>query len=127
MATLDVSFVPICAEFSDTFQVQQRPETITQFGRSQVTAGASQPILGTIYPTGDNSLQRQEDKQYGRKTLTCVTLYRLRTSSPGAQPDFVFYRGNIYLVSSVNDYSQYGAGFVEATLSSVESIDAPPQ
>jgi hypothetical protein len=127
MATLDVSEIPQCAEFADTFQVTQRPETINQYGRSQISAAVSQPILGTIYPTGDNALQRQEDKQYGRKTLTIVTQYRLRTASPGAQPDFVYYRGNAYVVREVNDYSQYGGGFVEAVCSSLEAIDTPPQ
>ena len=127
MASLDVSDVPICAEFSDVIQVQQRPETISQYGRSQVSTSAPIAVLATIYPTGDNSLQRQTDHQFGRKTLTVVTPYRLRTSSPGAQPDYVFYRGNIFIVTEVRDFSQYGAGFVEEVCSSVESIDVPPQ
>lgn len=127
MPTLDVSDVPICAEFGDTFQVQRRPETVNQFGRSTVTNPQALTQVGTIYPTGDNDLVRQEDQQHGRKTLTIVTPYRLRTASPGAQPDFVYYRGNIFVVSQVRDYTQYGAGFVEAICSSIEAIEAPPQ
>lgn len=127
MATLDVSEIIVCAEFADTFQVEQRPETLSQSGRSQVTPAGPTTQLGVIYPTGDNRLQRQADKEFGLKTLTCVTTYRLRTASPGAQPDRVYYRGNIYIVTEVEDYSQYGAGFVVAQLSSVQSIDSPPQ
>jgi hypothetical protein len=131
MATLDVSQVPICAEFGDTFQVQQRTDQLSQTGRStagQIWSGPG-PItcIGTIYPTGENSLVRQEDQQHGLKTLTIVTPYRLRTTAPGCQADVVYYRGNMFIVKEVNDYTPFGAGFVEAVCSSVESIDIPPQ
>jgi galactose-6-phosphate isomerase len=126
MATLDVSWVPLEAEFADRFDVVRRPETISESGRSsttQVTATA----FGTVYPTGDNSLVRQADYELGRKTLTVVTPYRLQQAAPGYQPDVVLYRGNQYVVSALEDFSQYGAGFVVAQLSSISAIDAPPQ
>jgi hypothetical protein len=126
MATLDVSDIPICAEFSDRFDVLRRPETVSEFGRS-VTSQVTASAVGTIYPTGDNSLVRQADFEISRKTLTCVTPYRLQQAAPGFQPDLVLYRGNQYVVSAVEDYSQYGAGFVVAQLSSVIAIDTPPQ
>jgi hypothetical protein len=116
----------VCAEFADRFDVLRRAETISEFGRSsttQVTATA----YGTIYPTGDNNLVRQADFEIGRRTLTCVTPFRLQQAAPGFQPDLVLYRGNQYVVSAVEDYSQYGAGFIVAQLSSVIAIDQPPQ
>jgi galactose-6-phosphate isomerase len=126
MATLDVSDIPICTEFSDRFDVVRRPEVISQSGRS-VTTQVTATAYGTVYPTGDNSLVRQADYELGRKTLTCVTPYRLQQAAPGYQPDVVLYRGNQFVVSSVEDFSQYGAGFVAAQLSSISAIDAPPQ
>ena len=127
MPTLDVSDIPICAEFGDVFQVQQRPEALNQHGRSQVSPLAPINAVGTIYPTGDNKLVRQADFERGVKTLTIVTPYRLRTAAPGMQPDYVFYRGNIFVVSAVEDYSQYGAGIVVAQVSSIEALQVPPQ
>lgn len=126
MATLDVSFVPGCAEFGDIFQVVRRAEAIDNFGRSSTTQVIA-TALGTIYPTGDNRLVRQEDYQRGAKTLTLVTTYRLQQAAPGYQPDVVLFRGNQFVVTSVEDFSQYGAGFVVAECSSMLSIDAPPQ
>lgn len=126
MARIEVSWVPMSAQFADRFDVIRRPEVISQFGRAtteQVVATA----IGTIYPTGDNSLVRQTDYELGRKTLTCVTTYRLQIAAPGHQPDVVLYRGNEYIVTAVEDYSQYGAGFVVAQLSSIRAIDQPPQ
>ena len=128
MPTLDVSDVPICAEFSDTFEVLRRPEVISEHGRAYIRRGdAPQIAVGTIYPTGDNSLVRQEDYQTGAKTITVVTPFRLRTASEGFQPDYLMYRSTMYIVKKVNDWSPYGAGFIEAECSSVLSQDAPPQ
>lgn len=127
MPSLDVSDIPVCAEFGDTFDVLRRPEQITQFGRVTLGPEVRATMVGTIYPTGDNSLVRQEDFQRGAKTLTIVTPYRLRTGGPGYQPDFVMYRSVVYVVRSVEDYTQYGAGFVAAECSSIESIESPPQ
>jgi hypothetical protein len=127
MPTLDVSDIPLCAEFADRFDVIRRPETISQSGRSVPSQVTVAGLLGTIYPTGDNSLVRQTDYQLGRKTLTIVTPYRLQMAAPGYQPDLVLYRGNQYVVSAIEDFSQYGAGFIVAEVSSILAIDAPPQ
>jgi|KBSMisStandDraft_5_1062788.scaffolds.fasta_scaffold218774_4 hypothetical protein len=126
MASLDVSDIPLCDEFSDRFDVLRRPETLDHHGRSatsQVVASAR----GTIYPTGDNSLVRMADFEAGRKTLTIVTTYRLQQASPGHQPDLILYRGTEYVISRVEDYSQYGAGFIVAEASSILATPSPPQ
>jgi galactose-6-phosphate isomerase len=127
MATLDVSDVVICEELSDRFDVIRRPEVISQSGRSVTTQVTVPGLLGTIYPSGDNSLVRQADYELGRKTLTICTTYRLQQAAPKHQPDLVLYRGNQYVVSNVKDWSPFGAGFVEAECSSIIPIDAPPQ
>src|SRR5215831_6705851 len=108
MATLDVSDIPVCAEFSDTFQVIRRPETIDYHGRVDIIEAPPVAVLGTIYPTGDNSLVRQSDFERGSETYTCVTPFRLRQAGPGHQPDMILYRGDVFIVTEVEDYSQYG-------------------
>jgi galactose-6-phosphate isomerase len=126
MPTLDVSWVTQEPEFADMFQVLRRPETISQTGRS-VTSQVTATAYGTIVPTGDNSLVRQTDYELGRKTLTIYTTYRLQQAAPGYQPDLVLYRGNQYVVSSVEDFSAFGEGFIVAEVSSIIAIDTPPQ
>ena len=101
MATLDVSDIPVCVEFSDDFQVLRRAETIDALGRS-TTAQVIASARGTIYPTGDNSLVRQDDYEAGKRTLTIVTPYRLQGPAPGFQPDLILYRGNQYVVSPLS-------------------------
>jgi galactose-6-phosphate isomerase len=126
MASLDVTWIPLCAEFSDAFEVVRRPEQISQFGRVELN-GSTIVAYGTIYPTGDNSLVRKDDHQRAAKTLTVVTPFRLHMSAPGMQPDLILYRGNTFIVSAVRDYTQFGAGFIEAECSSIEAQDLPPQ
>lgn len=126
MATLDVSQIPLSAEFQDSFTVLARQEQIGDSGRVTVTAQTSTQ-RGTLYPSADNSLIRQEDQQHGVKTLTIVTPYRLQMASDGRQPDYIAYRGVMYMIRSVQDFTQYGAGFVVAEGSSLRGIDAPPQ
>lgn len=126
MATLDVSDIPLCPEFSDSFEVLSRVEQIDDKGRLRVMPVLA-TALGTIYPTGDQSLQRGVDFESGAKTLTIVTTYRLKSASPGTQPDAISYRGTEYIVTGVEDYSQYGAGFVVAQASSIDEVPAQPQ
>jgi galactose-6-phosphate isomerase len=127
MATLDVSDVPICAEFADTFQVLRRIEVVDGSGRSITTTEVIATPLGTIYPTGDNGLTREAEYEAGHKSLTIVTPYRLQGPAPGFQPDLIEYRGNEFVITDIEDYSQYGAGFVVAQATSIEAIQSPPQ
>lgn len=126
MATLDVAWVCECGEFVNQFEVVRRQEHVSQFGRAEVIAEPTQFALGTIFPTGDNSLQRQADFETSSKTMTIITRYPLRTSSPGYQPDIVLYQGNTYIVQSVKDWMQIGSGFVEAEVTSLDAQPSPP-
>lgn len=47
--------------------------------------------------------------------IMITTRFRLRDGKSGYSADIVTVCGKNYTVSSVNDYSQYGRGFVEAT------------
>ncbi len=42
------------------------------------------------------------------------------------QPDIVKWKGDCFLVKSVDDYTQYGAGMVIAECVSQDFDDAPP-
>jgi galactose-6-phosphate isomerase len=126
MPTLEVSWVTQEPEFADMFQVLRRPETISQSGRS-VTSQVTKTAYGTIVPTGDNSLVRQADYELGRRTITVYTTQRLQMAAPGYQPDLILYRGNQYVVSNIEDFSAFGAGFIAAECSSILAIDTPPQ
>src|SRR5579871_6678910 len=105
----------------ETFTVLRRFETVNSYGESTVTT-KQYPAVGSVTPGGDNSLSREDAFQTEAKTITVVTAFLLRgpSTNPAGQnfqPDIVVWRGDSYVVRSLNDYSRYGAGLVEAECS----------
>lgn len=132
MPDLDVNDLILDPEVAATgFQVLRRRETVTDQGRTSVNI-ATYAAFGSIVPSGDNSLIREEGYGIGAKTINVITNFWLRHQAqdgPGGyryQPDIVVWNGNKYLVKAVNDYSQFGQGFVEAECSSMDMIDQTP-
>lgn len=131
MPQMDISHVllhPMIA--GERFTVMRRQETVNNLGKSVITA-TSVTAIGSVVPTGDNSLVREEAFQTQAKTIKVTTKFRLRGVSKDAgalnyQPDIVVWKGNNYLVRTVDDYTQYGAGMVEAECSSIDLVDQAP-
>jgi hypothetical protein len=125
MAEIDVSDIaldPMVA--GETFQVLRRQDTINDFGESS-TQDVLLPGVGAVFPSGDNSLLREEAFQTMQNVITVVTQFALRGSGVDEsgtkfQPDIVLWGGNYYQVRSTNNFNQYGAGFVEAECISID-------
>lgn len=86
-------------------------------------------LVGAIYPVGDNSLMREEAFQSQMNAIEVVTTFRLRGASKDLdtgnefQPDLVFYKGAYYAVRTLNDFSSYGAGFIQAECIQFDWVD----
>jgi len=128
---IDVSDVltdPMIA--GESFTVTRRREIVNDFGEVG-TENTSLPALGSIVPVGSNSLLREDALQTQSKTIRVISTFRLRGVAETVdgskwQPDIVFWNGDHYLVKTVDDYSSYGAGLVEAECSSIDFEDKPP-
>lgn len=111
------------------FVVVRREEVVNVHGESELVETRIDAV-GSVQPTGDNSLVREEAYQTQAKTLKVVTTFLLRGESKAAgrsyQPDLVLWQGDYYLVRTVEDYSQYGAGMVDAECTSVDHVDDAP-
>lgn len=138
MPDIDVSDLTFDSDIAgEAFGVIRRQEVVGANGVSVITAttlpAAGQPaIVGSITPTGDNSLVREEAFQTQAETVTVITAFRLRGASKDAngnsfQPDIVVRSdGSQYLVASVKSWAAFGAGFVEAECTSFDfSATAP--
>ena len=131
MPQIDVSDVlldPVVA--GEAFTVQRRIETVNNFGQSTISVETF-PAVGAITPSGDNSLVRDEAYQTNAKSIQVLTAFRLRgAAKDGAgnryQPDLVLWKGDSFVVRMVSDYSQYGAGFVQADCVSIDLLDQAP-
>jgi hypothetical protein len=135
MSFIDVSDVlldPMIA--GQEFLVVRRQQTVNNFGET-VIGQAVFSALGSVTPVGANSLLREEAYQVQQKTLRVVTSARLRGVSEDVagvqfQPDLIYWpvspSGDYFLVKVLNDYSQFGAGVVEAECASIDYSDLPP-
>jgi hypothetical protein len=129
----EVTLDPIVA--GETFLVTRRMEAINQYGeRTESTITYS--AIGSVTPTGDNSLVREEAYQLQNKTIRVITTFMLRAPSKAPpqptlsqsdyDPDIVTWRGDFYVVKNVSDYSQYGAGMIEAECAGIDYVDQAP-
>ena len=90
-------------------------------------------VVASVTPTGDNSLVREEAFSAQAQSIKVITPYRLRgqtkESSTGQSflPDIVIWHNDSYIVRVVNDFTPYGAGFVEAECESIDYQQAPAQ
>jgi hypothetical protein len=140
MPDIDVSDVLGDPDVAGTlFTVIRRQETVNNFGRPVLTTStypdpAADPPLqqpfGAIYPTGDNSMVRADAYTTQSDTITVVTPFRLRGPSKSAgvtyQADIVLWEGTHYIVKTVNDYSKFGAGMIQAECTAYDyNVQAP--
>lgn len=137
MPQIDVTDVltdPMVA--GEMFTVIRREEVINNFGESvlapkTITKDAyGNFINGSISPTGDNSIAREDAYQTQSKGIKVITSFRLRGPSKvgvkSYQPDIVVWAGNNFEVRSLNDYTSFGVGMIEADCVGIDYIDKAP-
>ena len=131
MPEIDVTDVLLDSEIAgEAFIVERRTETVGQNGQSTVAIAQIQ-AYGAIQPEGDNDLIRTEDYDVQSKSVVVITNFRLRGVSQDAQgkeykPDIVIWKGNSFIVKTVEDFSQYGGGMIEALCTSEDFVDQAP-
>jgi len=125
----DVILDPMVA--GQSAQVLRRRQEVGDNGEDTVTLSPLIPIVCGIWPSGDNKLVRTEDYSTLGQEFTIVTTFRLRgqtrEQSTGRSylPDLVMHDGNAYIVNQINEYTHYGAGFIEATCESIDYQQNP--
>jgi len=112
MPDLDVTELLGDPDFCESVVVTRRAETVGANGRSSVSS-STQTVQAVVAP-GVSRTFRLPEGQGAEGTVTVHTTFRLTGPANGYQPDLVQWRGSQYTVMEVNDYSHFGAGFVEA-------------
>lgn len=138
MAFVDVG-METCLDpmLSDAFTVTRRPEVMTSKGRSSVPAPVVYtrsrrrglpPPVGVVTVASPNDLERLDDQDRAGRNISIVTRFPLQmTASYGGvkyKPDQIYWRGDTFIVKSVDPYPQFGAGFVQAIAGSIDHQDA---
>lgn len=132
MPEIDVTEVLLDSDIAgESFVVIRRTELVNIFGERTNPYGNKRELaIGSVTPTGENSLVREEGFQTQTKTIKVITPTLLRGTAKYAgqkfDPDIVLWRGDYYVVRTVEDYSQYGVGMIEAECSSTDYVEQPP-
>ncbi len=125
MALLDVTEILNDPDFVDTFTVQRRSEVIGVNGRSQQTVQTFSNVVGVVTAIGPSDLDRQDGYQTMRRSISIVTKFRIQGEATGIQPDIIVWRGDNFVVKSLEPYPQFGVGFVQVECTSMDQTDVP--
>lgn len=133
MPEIDVTEVLLGADIAGTtFSVIRRREVVGDDGIAVLYQRTISGVLGSVTPTGENSLIREEAHSAQHKTIMVVTSFRLRGSSRDSlgaswQPDLVLWRGGYFIVRTVDDFSQFGVGMISADCETFNYVPQPPR
>ena len=137
MSTIDVTSVLFDTDIAgQQFQVVRRQQVVNTYGETILAVASPVDVIGSITPTGGtlfaqgNSLIRTEAYTTQSKTIKVITTYRLR--GPGKdsgnlyQPDIILWNGDSYVVTTLNEYTAFGVGFVEVDCISIDyTVEVP--
>jgi len=128
MPMLDVSVALTNPYTQDSFDVHRKQEIVNSYGESCIELQLIQGVKGVVFPEGSNDLARRPEAELTTKTLVIITRFALRGESNDSntngsyQPDTVFWRGTYYIVSRVEDYSNFAAGFSKCQLTETTMV-----
>jgi hypothetical protein len=131
MPSIDVSDLLLDGEIAgETFTVLRRRQVVNGHGNVAIVTTVIPDVIGSITPTGDQSIVRAEAYQTQANTIKVITPFLLRgISKEGGNsflPDVVVWSGVNYEVKSLNDWARYGSGFMEAECVSIDLEDEAP-
>lgn len=114
MPFLDVSDVLCDPEFVDRKLTCTRQAQSVGSDGLAVNTPTVTPFFGVVTSNRGDVLQRLAEGSRIQGSITIHTRFLLQDGRNGSDADLVTWQGRQYTVTNVNDYSTYGAGFVDA-------------
>jgi galactose-6-phosphate isomerase len=108
MALLDVSDVLLDPDFADSLQVERVKKTVGTNGLA-IETSRKYPISGVVTNANGDRLKRLS---IGERVDGSILVHCRFVMNEG---DVITWKGRRYTVTSVDDYSNFGRGFVAAT------------
>jgi hypothetical protein len=125
---VDVSDILVDPDLADSFTVNRRNTSTDVHGRVVNVTQVINNVIGVVNAASGNDLERHPEIQLMGRHLSIVTRFRLTGPAQGVQPDIIQWQGDYYVVQALDPYPQYGVGFVQAIVGSIDSMDvALPQ
>jgi hypothetical protein len=92
-------------------------------GRS-TTTDTPTTIKAVVTMAGPNDLDRMPDADVFNRVISVVSRYKIKGEVTGYKPDLITWRGDQYLVKTLDPYPQFGSGWVQALCGSIDLVDA---
>jgi hypothetical protein len=132
MAMVDVSRVLTNPRFLTGLTVYRRKQKVNNFGEPKLEVEVLSNVQGVVYPASKNDLERYADAQITQRSIVILTQNSLRGESETIdgveyQPDIVLWKGNHFLIVTVDAYTNYGRGFVKMIANSMDIVDLPTE
>lgn len=128
---LDFEDVLLDIDISDLFTITRRPEVVTNMGRSSTNSNVViENVAGIVCMASPNDLERLPEADLMKRYISVVSKFQLRGVSKEAgqvfKSDLITWKGNQYLVETVDPYGHVGSGFVQVIAGSVDIVDEAP-
>lgn len=114
MPLLDVSDILASPEFADTLTLTRNTQTVGADGIA-VNATVVTDFSGVVTSDSGRDLMRQAQGEMVQGTILVHTVTNLTSGAAGLDADEIVWNGARYTVTTIDDYSRYGVGFVCAT------------
>lgn len=116
MPLLDLSELMTDPTFVEAFTVIRATKATGDNGRTKLTPQRIPNVIGGVQPAGSLDLQRLPEGSNLRGAVAVWTKYILTDGqlSEDLTADQIEWNGHLYTVMSVEDFSQFGEGFVKA-------------
>ena len=119
--------------FLDDVTVVRQNSVVDQGGWVQVTTRTFS-IKAVVTAASPNDLQRVPEEEYMNKAISVAAIADqnkdgsavLQGPTDVTLPDELIWHGSKFIVRSVDDYSNYGRGFIQVTAVSIQAVDPPP-
>ena len=130
MPFADFTYVMSDPEVVDHFIVHRRSASVDGNGRSRPYTVAKYRAAGIVTAASPDQLMRLPDQEHQQKAISVTTIFRLQGPRPGQQPDYVVWpsrNGDTYVVMLIDDSTNFGKGFVNATCQRIDVTSATTQ
>lgn len=114
MAQVDVSDLLHDPDFVDKIQLISRRPTVNSLGEMKLTECCVNSI-GSVQPASGKTLQRLPEALRLGNISSFWFQGEIVTSEPGKYTDILVFKGKRYQVQTVQDWTNWGAGWSEGT------------
>jgi galactose-6-phosphate isomerase len=100
--------------FIDSFSVMRNVQAITSGGMAVDTPTIIANVYGVVMPVDNSVIDKFPQGEIEHGDIVIYTRYRLTDGYGTSDFDIITWNGETYQVKSVNDWSRYGPGYIEA-------------